>query len=150
MKTPNWAIQLIELVLSDHKHDKTPKLVWRRKHERKIKWGDKMLKIKGSKPKCSSGSCDLKEITINAGKIKKDQKLVLLHELAHWMLPSGEHHGKAFWDLAFELYRKYKIPMYYALNREKNYRQEAKFAYRRNRKLNKEETKKVFQEEINA
>ena len=38
-------------------------------------------------------------------------KLVLLHELAHFLLPVGEHHSDRFWVLAWNLYRKFGLPI---------------------------------------
>jgi hypothetical protein len=76
------------------------------------------------------------KITIAKGKHakKKEIKLVVLHEIAHWLMPYAEHHSEAFWDKAFELYRRYKIPMYYARRREGEYRKSAYSAYKKNRK----------------
>ena len=67
----------------------------------------------------SSGTCyNGDHITITAGKERKDQKLTLLHELAHWALPNNEHHGNNFWKLAFELYKWQGLSMRQCVNRE--------------------------------
>lgn len=135
MKIPNWVNDLVKQVVEEYRKPFLPLIVWRRSHGKK-EWNAKYsMYEKKEKRRTSSGVtyCKENKIVITAGKLRKDQKLVLLHELAHWLLPDGEHHGKAFWDLAFELYRKYKVPMYYALNSEKNYRKGAALAYRRNR-----------------
>lgn len=112
-----------------------PELVWRR----------------GSKF-CSSGNTrfDNSRITVTAGRSRLDQKLVLLHEIAHSILPTEtvgvkkswsnyrgiKHlsHTDLFWDTAWELYRWAKLPVRYCLKREKNYRAGASVAYRRNRR----------------
>lgn len=135
MKIPNWASDLVNQVSAEYRKPLLPNVIWRRRHSKK-EWNEKyQMWEKRNKSNYSSGTTYSEEnkIVVTAGSSRKDQKLVLLHELAHWLMPADENHGKAFWDLAFDLYRKYKVPMYYALNREKNYRQEAKFAYRRNR-----------------
>jgi predicted metal-dependent hydrolase len=138
-KTPNWALELVEQVKAEYRSTKPLTINWRRTHTRKglISYNEMTMQTIKRKPMLSSGFCSYSgKISITAGEIRKDQKLVLLHEIAHWLLPKEVHHGKAFWDLAFELYRKYKVPMYYALNRERDYRKEAAFAYRRNRLAN--------------
>jgi hypothetical protein len=88
---------------------------------------------------CYSGTCYKDRIVLTKGKYagKKDGKLVLLHELAHWLLPWGEHHSERFWDKAFELYRRYGVPMRYAKNREARYRKKASKAYLKNLRKSK-------------
>lgn len=138
-----WAEDLLCQVLVDYKCVHKPILTWRRSHKQKgIYFMDAGKRVQALKPKPvkSSGTCYIDRIAITAGSLRKDQRLVLLHEIAHWLLPTGVHHGKAFWDLAFELYRKYKVPMFYALSRERTYRKEVVNAYRRNRELIKRET----------
>jgi hypothetical protein len=67
----------------------------------------------------TSGICyQHNHITISAGKNRKEQRLVLLHEIAHWVLPDKEHHGDKFWTLAFELYKWQGLSMRYCVNRE--------------------------------
>lgn len=67
----------------------------------------------------SSGICyQHKHITVTAGKDRRDAKLVLLHEIAHWVLPDKEHHGDNFWRLAFDLYRTNGLPVRVCINRE--------------------------------
>jgi hypothetical protein len=65
------------------------------------------------------------DISIVAGTYKVDTKLVLLHELAHFTNPPGEHHGNGFWIRAFDLYEAYGIPVMFAHNRERKYRANA-------------------------
>lgn len=135
MKMPKWASDLLLKVLIDYKCFDKPTIEWRRRHARK---GSTIINgsiIPTTRPRKagSSGVCyNNGRIVITAGSLRRDQKLVFLHEMAHWLMPAGEYHGKAFWDLAFELYRRYKVPMHYALDREKGYRKEAEFAYKRN------------------
>ena len=70
-------------------------------------------------------------IVVTAGRSRRDQKLLLLHELAHAMLPRGEYHSALFWDTAWVLYRWAKLPLRYAQRREGRYRRGALVAYRR-------------------
>ena len=49
-------------------------------------------------------------ITLTAGSSLLDQKMVLLHELAHLLAPSQEHHGKVWRRIVARLYSKYGGP----------------------------------------
>ena len=55
-------------------------------------------------------------ISVVAGRDPVDQRLTLLHELAHWLGPvptrrsRTRHHGAAFYATAFELYRRHGVP----------------------------------------
>ena len=121
MAAPRWAQDLVLQVWLDEGRDELPEIVWRRGGWRRI---------------LSAGNTwhDGQRITITAAPGNRiDQKLVLLHELAHVLTP-GAHHGPGFWDKAWQLYRRYKVPIRYALRREQGYRKEAAVAYRRNRK----------------
>lgn len=53
-----------------------------------------------------------------AGRDPVDQRLVLCHEIAHWLGAPKEGHSPAFWRRAWRLYRRYRVPIYYALARE--------------------------------
>jgi hypothetical protein len=56
-------------------------------------------------------------IAVRAGSDTVDQRLTLLHELAHWTSPAprrsrrgrAEHHGRGFYVVAFDLYRRHGI-----------------------------------------
>ena len=56
-------------------------------------------------------------VTVTAGTDPIDQRLTLLHELAHWLGPVPrrrrgrvQHHDARFYEIAFDLYRRYDIP----------------------------------------
>lgn len=58
-------------------------------------------------------------ISLSAGRDDMDQRLTLLHELAHWLGPmpaqrrhrgGGSHHDARFYATAFALYRRHGIP----------------------------------------
>jgi hypothetical protein len=70
----------------------------------------------------SSGRTFHHRIVVTAGKDRQDQKLVLLHELAHWIMkhgpePDGWGHTAAFWRVAFDLFAEHKL-IKYATSRE--------------------------------
>ncbi len=100
-----------------------------------IEWHDKSYR------QFSSGVCYHDHISINAGYDKRDCKLVILHELAHWALPltrdwlipvhflGHEGHTSEFWDTAWKLYLWARLPEIYCLQREGNYRKGAENAY---------------------
>lgn len=56
-------------------------------------------------------------VSVTAGTDEMDQRLTLLHELAHWLGPAPRrrrgrvlHHDARFYAIAFELYRRHGIP----------------------------------------
>ena len=64
-------------------------------------------------------------IAVRAGNDPLDQRLTLLHELAHWLAPGTrrrrgrtEHHGRAFYRVAFALYQRHGVPPTDALRLE--------------------------------
>ena len=139
---PKWAQDLVLTVALDAGRDDVPELTWYRAGKRKVmysEWGfptsraHKAVKTKVLPPRRgSSGTAwpTLGRIHVTAGTDRKDQKLVLLHELAHWLTPK-DHHSPRFWDKAWELYRRYRVPLRYARIREGNYRKGALVAANR-------------------
>lgn len=126
MAMPMWAQDLVIKVAIDEGRDDLPDVMWRRAGK---------LQYSQWRPFESTGVTHMykNKITITAGTDRRDQKLVILHELAHWLMPKGENHGSLFWDKAWQLYRRYKVPIRYALLSEGNYRKGAIAAYRRSR-----------------
>lgn len=64
-------------------------------------------------------------ISVTAGTDSLDQRLTLLHELAHWLGPVPRrrrgrisHHDARFYAIAFDLYRRHGIPDAEVLVRE--------------------------------
>jgi hypothetical protein len=56
-------------------------------------------------------------VSVVAGRDPVDQRLTLLHELAHWLAPEARrgrrrtrHHDAAFYTTAFPLYRRHGVP----------------------------------------
>lgn len=109
MSAPAWATELVALVCADA-DVAPPRLAWRRRaHEH------------------STGVArrDGGIIAVRAGTDPIDQRLTLLHELAHWLAPRGrrrgrraEHHGRAFYAVAFALYERHGIAAADALRLE--------------------------------
>ena len=135
---PKWAQDLVLRVALDEGRDWVPDMTW---HRRATRYRSRNAKIRAhiaSKPglqermdaqECrlargSSGYATAFRIHVTAGTDRTDQKLVLLHELAHWLTPK-DHHSPRFWDKAWELFRRYGVPLRYAKVREGNYRKGA-------------------------
>jgi hypothetical protein len=100
-EAPAWAHALVAAVCADASAA-PPRLGWRH----------------GQRP-TSSGVTRRRDGTISlvAGSDSLDQRLTLLHELAHWIAPTPPrrrrrtaHHDAAFYVAAFELYRRHGIP----------------------------------------
>jgi hypothetical protein len=102
MTPPAWAATLVGAVCADAGVE-APRLTWRRRQ---------------SDHSTGIARRDAGTISVRAGTDALDQRLTLLHELAHWLSPSGPrrarrravHHGRAFYEVAFELYRRHGIP----------------------------------------
>lgn len=60
-------------------------------------------------------------IDIGYGGDRLDQKLVLLHELAHLIAPKDDSHTKLFWNIAYDLYERYGLADYASVEREVGY-----------------------------
>jgi hypothetical protein len=109
-------------VWADQDPDVLPELVWRRS-------GGKAY---------SSGHCSLPDavthrcrivVTAGRGVPRWEQKMVLLHELAHAICPPGEHHGELFWTTAWRLYRRFNLPIRKVRFHEDAYRKTAHLGY---------------------
>lgn len=109
MDTPAWAERIVREVARARRRP-PPVLRWRRARTRR-----------------SGGSAhshlrrDGGVISVAAGRDPIDQRLVLCHELAHWLGRPDEGHTLAFWLRAWRLYRRYRVPIHYALAREGAY-----------------------------
>lgn len=100
MTAPSWAAELLATVCADA-GVAPPRLAWRtrsRVHSTGVTRRDEDL------------------VAVRAGSDPLDQRLTLLHELAHWLSPAhrrrrgrSTHHGRAFYAVAFELYRRHGL-----------------------------------------
>jgi len=97
MTPPDWADALVTEVCADAGVP-PPRLTWRRRE------GTSSTGV----ARRHAGS-----ISVRAGEDPLDQRLTLLHELAHWLAPAParrrgvrvRHHDRAFYRIAFALYR---------------------------------------------
>jgi len=102
MTPPPWATALVESVCAVAGVP-PPHLTWRRR---------------SSEHSTGIARRDAGIVAVRAGTDPLDQRLTLLHELAHWLSPStprrgrrrAVHHGRTFYEIAFELYRRHGIP----------------------------------------
>lgn len=119
---PQWAIDLVTQVCKDYKRRLPYRVDWYNSN-------------KDGKQYTNGTTWTYEDrIFIRAGFDKYDQELVLLHELAHYIIAKSkrglrEGHSLRFWKLAFELYFKYGIEPEYAIYREENYKAKATKGY---------------------
>lgn len=98
MSAPTWATALVAEVCADA-GVAPPRLHWRRRS------GSASTGV----ARRSAGA-----IAVRAGDDPLDQRLTLLHELAHWLSPPARrrraaHHGRSFYRVAFDLYRRHGL-----------------------------------------
>jgi hypothetical protein len=109
MSAPAWAAELVAAVCADAEAE-LPRVAWRRRageHSTGVtRRGEAM-------------------IAVRAGSDPLDQRLTLLHELAHWINPppnrrrrGATHHGLAFYRTAFHLYLRHGLSAADALRLE--------------------------------
>lgn len=99
MTPPAWASALVATVCEDAGVS-PPRLAWRRRA------GEASTGV----ARRSAGT-----IAVRAGADPVDQRLTLLHELAHWLSPpprrrGSAHHGRTFYRTAFSLYDRHGVP----------------------------------------
>lgn len=109
MTAPAWALDLMATVCADA-GVRPPTLRWRARrgvHSTGVTRRDAGL------------------VAVRAGDDELDQRLTLLHELAHWLAPTTRgrrrravHHGRAFYAVAFDLYRRHGLTAADALRLE--------------------------------
>src|SRR5207244_476222 len=110
MTQPEWATPIIRDVLYLHNRTKPPRILWKHgrgsgvayRKGRKVNWNGLSFRIKRRR-----GS---HEITLRIDGDLTGSKLVLLHELSHWLLRDGHGHDKTFWRKAWELYYIFLTP----------------------------------------
>ncbi len=118
MPAPAWAERIVSNVARSSRRPQ-PDLRWRTTRRRRSA-GSAVDELDGNRP----------AISVAAGRDAIDQRLVLCHELAHWLVGPGEGHSLRFWRSAWRLYRRYRVPIHYALAREGEY-EGAIMAYKR-------------------
>lgn len=126
---PKWATDLVERACADRPGQR-PIIVWRPRNAVPAGWENvrKRRLIAGewldTRTDMSGGYRMGDLLVVYHGRNRQDQKLVLLHELAHWM--TNESHTPRFWDQAWALYRTY-MPrsIQHAIDSETNYKKGA-------------------------
>ena len=99
MTAPGWATELVVAVCTDAAVA-PPRLTWRRRR------GTHSTGV----ARRAAGT-----ISVRAGDDPLDQRLTLLHELAHWLSPPAgrgrrvRHHDRGFYRVAFGLYRRHGL-----------------------------------------
>ena len=100
MSAPDWAVELKDVVCASA-GVAPPTLRWRRRNAEH-----------------STGITRRTDgiVAVRAGAHPLDQRLTLLHELAHWLTPvaprrrrRATHHGRDFYAIAFGLYRRHGL-----------------------------------------
>lgn len=100
MSPPAWALSLLDVACADARAA-PPRLLWRNRrgeHSTGV-----TRRVDGL-------------VAVRAGSDPLDQRLTLLHELAHWLAAPTRrrrgrsvHHGRQFYAVAFELYRRHGV-----------------------------------------
>lgn len=111
MPIPQWAASLIVDVSKDEGLGDWPLTKWRR-----------------SRKKAGSSGCAFSHrivVTAGADGDRGEQRLVLLHELAHWIVGVDHGHDATFYEKAWRLYEKHEVDLTYALQREGDYKKTA-------------------------
>jgi hypothetical protein len=139
--TPSWASELLVIICKQYKR-KPPKLHWHQaKSYRSADWqpvNGKMVLVNVVK-KARSGSSGYASphhgIHVFAGTDPVDQRLVLLHEAAHWLTKPRKGsktawgHTVKFWATHFALCDKYGVDLQVALARGKRYKVKSQQGY---------------------
>ena len=108
MTAPGWALDLIAEVCADA--GATPPI---------LSWRIRRSEASTGLTRRADGL-----VAVRAGIDPLDQRLTLLHELAHWLTPATRrrgrsvHHGRAFYAIAFDLYRRHGLAEVDALRLE--------------------------------
>lgn len=123
-----WSEQRIEALRLGWRVSRAPweRMTWK---ERGLVSGDPERAAKlQRRPTRSSGVAypGSDRLVVTAGSELVDQRLVLLHELAHLLVGPGHHHDRTFWRRAWGLYlADGQVSVAYALHREGAYREMA-------------------------
>ena len=109
---PQWAQELVaEITGKFHPDLPTPSLTWNQSRK-------KAYRQLSSGRASSYEYAPLARIHVTAGERAIDVRMALLHEIAHWTLPTEALHGPEFAARAFDLYDEYGA-LDYALHWER-------------------------------
>lgn len=131
--TPRWVTELVALVLrEDGPPGRRPVIDWRTRGRVQRNTPVRVGPFSIRRGDFSRGQWDHRDtVTVWAGPHAFDQRMVLLHELAHWLTGGG--HTPGFWELTWQLYLRHLPRRYwrYALASEGGYRAHALYAAER-------------------
>ena len=120
---PGWAAQVIGETCLKYRVP-YPTVTWRRSKVNVTSSGNTKWNRSG--------------ITITAGTAEMDQVLVLLHELAHWIVINrhwrtrkGRGHTVEFWQVAFDLYEAHELTEFAKSRETRKYQKARQEAARR-------------------
>jgi len=122
---PDWVEPLVRKALATVGIDETPTVKWKIPYGTYYWWNAQH----GSGTYCGK----TKTMLIRAGQDEKYNKLLVLHELAHYVahvLDGDGNHTDFFWDVAFHFYTVFRMKTY-AYKHERTYKQGAVKAYHR-------------------
>lgn len=140
-QTPQWAIDLVKQVCDDHNRGLPGELRWRNTdnsfssgccHYAKDRRGNLKWTYKISRSGTYKRVRDTGYIQISAGTNLDGQRIVLLHEIGHWLTArkrGKEGHTVRFWRIAWDLYHQYSANIEQALKSESNYKKFASVVY---------------------
>ena len=105
MNQPDWGTEMIGQILLIKGRTKLPRIKWiqRRRFS-------------------SSGVCYKDRIVICAGRDVGDAKMVLIHEMSHWLIRRGHHHDLKFWITAWELFYLFKDQLNWEATKNRSFR----------------------------
>ena len=103
MVEPSWATPIIEDVLFLHNRTKRPKIVWKAGRGSGVTKKRGMVRRNGYSYRIRRwrGTPD---IICRVNDDVARGKIILLHELSHWLLRATHRHDKTFWRKAWDLY----------------------------------------------
>lgn len=132
MAAPSWAIKMVKVV-ARHSRRRAPVLGWRT-HRRFLSSGSYTHShVEKVGHDVYYTECD-GYIYISAGRDYLSTKITLLHELAHWLVSDkSARHDDVFWEMAWKLYRQFRLPVSRVLLDEGRYKQGAVTAYWKSR-----------------
>lgn len=112
-KVPEWAVKLCQIVARTYERTDLPTLIWR--NQTKFKSSSGMSQ--------ATFGLDRYVLTLRAGTDLNDQRMVLLHELAHWLIGNKHNHDQEFYHLLFEMGHQICPDIFNALvRREERYK----------------------------
>ena len=105
LSSPRWGRVLIRQVAADYGRAYVPRVRWTCPSDGATLGGCQPPDLDSPEPKVRAG-----EIFLAARLDEQGQRYVLVHELAHWLLPLHEEHSHRFNQIASELYKKHMSP----------------------------------------